>query len=70
MEKFFGQIIAAISASPHMVYVSLGVAVLFVIGGIVLYKKRAHIKGWRWPGVTCALLGCASLATNILQRIA
>ena len=69
MEQYFNYMIDSILGAPHMAFVSLAVAVVFIIGGIILYKKRDKIKGWRWPGVVCALLGCASIVTTAVQYI-
>lgn len=73
MEQFFNNMIDTILGAPHMIYISFGVAIVFILGGILLYKNRERIKlvkGMRWPGVTCALLGCASLVTNVVQYMA
>lgn len=45
---------------------------VFTIGGIILYKQRDRIqflRGKRWPGTVCSLLGCASLVTTAVQYI-
>lgn len=70
MELFFEKMIENAANAPHMIFVSFAMAVAFVIGGIVLYVKRDKLKGWRWPGITCAVLGCASLVTTSIQYFA
>lgn len=70
MELYFNQLIDSVLGAPHMIFVSFAAAIIFVVGGIILYKKRDKIKGWRWPGITCTLLGCASLATTAVQYVA
>ncbi|MDR2931569.1 MAG: hypothetical protein LBV27_00515 [Oscillospiraceae bacterium] len=69
MEQYFDILIDRAMSAPHMVVISFAAAIAFIIGGIVLYKKRGIVKGRRWPGVTCALLGCVSLVTNAVQHI-
>ena len=69
MEAYFNQLIDSVLGNPHMLVVSFIMALVFVVGGIVLYVKRDKLKGWRWPGVTCALLGCASLVTTTVQYL-
>ena len=69
MEQYFNNIIDSVLGAPHMIYVSFIMAGIFIIGGIVLYVNRKKLKGYRWPGVTCTLLGCASMATTAIQYI-
>lgn len=69
MEIYFNKLIDSTLGNPHMIFVSFIMAIVFIVGGIVLYANRKRIKGWRWPGVTCTLLGCASLVTTTIQYI-
>lgn len=71
MEQFINYFIQMASAVPYTVrLISFAVAIAFIIGGVVLYKKRGSIRflrGKRWPGAACSLLGCASLVTTAIQ---
>ena len=72
MEQFFNYLIETATAAPHMAFISLAFAIVFIIGGIVLYRNRgrfAFLKGKRWPGTVCSLLGCASLVTTAVQYL-
>ena len=70
MEQYFNLIIDSTLGAPHMIYVSFAMAIVFVIGGVILYKKRDKVKGLRWPGITCTLPGLASLVTTAVQYFA
>ena len=70
IEQYFNEVIERATASPITMYISLTAAIIFIVGGILLLIKRKQfklIKGLRWPGITCMLLGCASLVTNFIQ---
>lgn len=72
MEQFFNYLIETATATPYTILISFAFAIVFTIGGIILYKQRDRIqflRGKRWPGTVCSLLGCASLVTTAVQYI-
>ena len=69
VDKYFGNIIAGLHATPGTILLGFALATGLVIAGIVLYINRTRIKGLRWPGITCAMLGCAGLVSNFVQYV-
>ena len=41
MEQFFNNMIDTVLGAPHMIYISFGVAIVFILGGILLYKTAS-----------------------------
>lgn len=67
VDQYFEGIIQNLKATPFTIFVSFALALAFAAGGIVLYRKRSHIRNLRWPGVACTVLGCAGLVSNCIQ---
>lgn len=73
MDQYFNSLIKTLaSAAPQVMIFSFALAVVFIIGGVVLYRQRGNLRflrGKRWPGAFCSLLGCASLALTAIQYL-
>ena len=58
------------TATPYMIYIGFGAAIVCFLLGIFLTVKKGIVRGHRWPGIACMALGCASVISNLFQYFA